>query len=38
MQRLLQLAGKSAEAAKCLEKHELVELAAAELERVVRLV
>jgi hypothetical protein len=34
MQRLLQLAGRSAEAAKCLEKHELVELAAAELQRV----
>lgn len=35
MQRLLQLAGKSAEAAKCLEKHELVDLAAAELQMLI---
>lgn len=32
MQRLLQLANKSAEAARCLEKHELVALAAGELQ------
>jgi hypothetical protein len=34
MQRLLQLAGKSSEAAKCLEKHELVTLAAGQLQSI----
>jgi hypothetical protein len=32
MQRLLQLAGRGSEAAQCLEKHELVALAAKELQ------
>lgn len=35
MQRFLQLAGKAGEAARCLEKQELVALAAAELQRLV---
>jgi len=35
MQRLLQLAGKAAEAAKCLEKSELVSLTAEVLHTVV---
>lgn len=35
MQRLLQLAGKGSEAAQCLEKQELVALAAKEVQALV---